>query len=37
MEIQKDPAPVAISETVVVTKGGRSVVTGYPRELIVIE
>ena len=30
-------APVAISETVVVTERGRSVVTEYPRDLIVID
>ena len=33
----KGEAPVAISETVMVTERGRSVVTDYPRDLIVIE
>ena len=37
MEIQKDPAPVAIGETVIVAEGGRSVVIDCPRDLIVIE
>ena len=33
----KGEAPVAISETVIVTERGRSVVTDYPRDLIVID
>ena len=33
----KGEAPVAISETVIVTEQGRSVVTDYPRDLIVID
>ena len=33
----KGEAPVAISETVIVTERGRSVVTEYPRDLIVID
>ena len=33
----KGEAPVAISETVVVTDQGRTVVTDYPRDLIVID
>ena len=33
----KGEAPVALSETVIVTEQGRSVVTDYPRDLIVID
>ena len=33
----KGEAPVAISETVIVTERGRSVVTDYPRDLIVVD
>ena len=33
----KGEAPVALSETVIVTEQGRSVVTDYPRDLVVID